>query len=189
MLRIPPCQLSVSLGYSAHCSLAVLNTSDFKSAEEYKLEINYRVSCTKLLLRRVHNSQQRSFFWHFFSCCCYATIAGDLWFIVYRIWACEQLLRHLKYACFYSTCKKGHFWALSQCLCAHEWVSVCLNPIMSGKNFLIPTTAPRQLKMENCSLFSPTHASHSTFVSNTQHLYLSGSRAGSKHHRCSSSVF
>lgn len=65
------------------------------------------------------------------------------------------------------------------------FVCVCvLESQPQRQNFLIPGTAPRQLKMENCSLFSPTHASHSTFVSNTQHLYLSGSRAGSTHHRC-----
>ena len=60
-----------------------------------------------------------------FCCCCYATIAGDVWFIVYWIWACEQLLRHFKYAIFFnSTCKKD----ISEPL-----LFVCLNPTVSNR--------------------------------------------------------
>lgn len=113
--------------------------------------------------------------------CCYATIPGALWFIVYWIWACEQLWWHLKYACFYSTCKKGHVWALSVC----AWA--CLKPSRSSETSWSQRQEPtRLLKMENCSLLSPTRASHSTFVLYTQHLYLPASHAGSKHHQCSS---
>lgn len=133
-----------------------------------------------LLCRRLNNSQQSSFFWCFIMLLLCYNSRGlvihrlpnmSLWAIIKALKVC-MFLFHLQ--------KRTN-------LSPQMFVRACtFESHPEQQNFLIPSTPPRLLKMENCSLFSPTHASHSTFVSNTQHLYLSGSRAGCKHHRCSS---
>lgn len=101
-----------------------------KGEKKHKPEINYRVSFTKLLVRRINKgSTQCGSLWYR----CHATITGDLWFIIYQIWACEQLSRHFKYACFSFTCnppptptpktqtKTRHILAFIVCVHACVW--------------------------------------------------------------------
>lgn len=65
MLQIPHCQLSVSSGSSAHCSLESPHTSNIKSTEKYNPDINDWVA--KLWFRGLNNNQQSSFLWCFFA--------------------------------------------------------------------------------------------------------------------------
>lgn len=107
-------------------------------------------------------------------CCCYAPIAGffESLFTEYKpVWAIIMAPE---------ICKFLFHWQKRTsplCLCIRD----CILPGSQREHRLRP------LKMENCSLFSPTHASHSTFVLNTQHLQPPPtSHAGNKQHRCSS---
>lgn len=116
----------------------------------------YRVSFTKLLFRSIYEHSTNQLVLVFF--CCYVTITRGVVIHCLLYWVCRQLLRHSKYACFHSTCIKGHF-----CFCSlfvHECVSES-HPEQQNVQLI----APELLKMENCRLFSPTHVSHSTFVS------------------------
>lgn len=93
-----------------------------------------------------------------FLCCCYVPIAGffESLFTEYKpVWAIIMAPE---------ICKFLFHWQKRTSplrLCIRD----CISPGSQREHRLRP------LKMENCSLFSPTHASHSTFVLNTQHLH------------------